>query len=54
LAQELKKRGKDVNYLPKLRDMVQYVKQNTKLFDENTILVTMGAGDVYQIAQDIL
>lgn len=54
LANELQKREKEVIYLPKLKDMVQYVKQNPKLFDEHLVLVTMGAGDIYQIAQDIL
>ena len=54
LVEELQKRKKAVVYVPKPKDMVQYVKQNTKQFDENTILVTMGAGDVYQIAQDIV
>lgn len=54
LVEALQKKGKAVVYVPKHKDMVQYVKQNSKQFDENTILVTMGAGDVYQIAQDIV
>ena len=42
----------DVLYLPSLSDVVQYVHK--KQFDANTILVTMGAGDVYQIAYELI
>src|SRR5882724_2449057 len=38
---------KDVHYLPNLTDVVQYI--NEKKLRSDTILVTMGAGDVYTI-----
>lgn len=41
-----------VLYLPSLSDVVQYVSQNQ--FGSNTIIITMGAGDVYQIAYELV
>ncbi|HWY79494.1 MAG TPA: UDP-N-acetylmuramate--L-alanine ligase [Candidatus Sulfotelmatobacter sp.] len=38
---------KSVLYLPKLTDVVQYISENR--FRTDTVLVTMGAGDVYTI-----
>jgi UDP-N-acetylmuramate--alanine ligase len=47
LAFAMSSRHKAVLYLPKLTDVVQYIKENRLRSD--TILVTMGAGDVYSI-----
>jgi UDP-N-acetylmuramate--alanine ligase len=47
LAFALSNRHKAVMYLPKLPDVVQYINENKLRTD--TILVTMGAGDVYTI-----
>lgn len=41
-----------VLYLPKLTDVVQYLHE--KQFGNDTIIITMGAGDVYQIAYDLV
>ncbi len=42
---------KAVLYLPKLADVVQYI--NEKKYRTDTILVTMGAGDVYSIHSEL-
>ncbi len=47
LAFALGNRHKAVMYLPKLSDVVQYISENRLRTD--TVLVTMGAGDVYSI-----
>lgn len=51
LAEKIKEKAK-VLYLPKLPDVVQYIEE--KHFDSGTIIVTMGAGDVYTIAYEIV
>jgi UDP-N-acetylmuramate--alanine ligase len=47
LADAMKRHHKDVFYAPALDDVVQYINENRLRSD--TILVTMGAGDVYTI-----
>lgn len=47
LAQEMKRHHKDVFYAPALSDVVQYINENR--FRSDTIVVTMGAGDIYTI-----
>lgn len=42
---------RDVIYLPKLADVVEYI--NKKKFRSDTILVTMGAGDIYKISSQL-
>lgn len=42
---------KDVLYLPKAEDVVKYI--NSQNFLENTVIVTMGAGDIYKISLDL-
>lgn len=54
ISDALEKQGKPTIYIAKPSDMVQYVKQNTTQFGDNMVLVTMGAGDIYQIAEDLL
>lgn len=51
LAAETKKYAKAVSYLPSLDDVVKYITQQE--FDKNTIIITMGAGDVYKICDNI-
>ncbi len=52
LVSEIKKFGKDAFYFPLLSDVVKYV--TSKTFDKNTLIITMGAGDVYKIGKEIL
>jgi len=49
LAQAVKKFNKNVLFLPTLPDVVKYIKQ--KQFGENTVIITMGAGDVYKVGE---
>ncbi len=51
LAFVLGNRHKSVMYFPKLSDVVQYISKNR--FRTDTILVTMGAGDVYTIHSEL-
>ena len=43
---------KDAIYIPNLEDVVKYVDQ--KSFGRDHILVTMGAGDIYEIGKELL
>jgi UDP-N-acetylmuramate--alanine ligase len=43
--------GKKAIFLPKLEDVVKYVKAQN--YGENVVLITMGAGDVYRIADNL-
>lgn len=43
---------KEALFLPKLSDVVEYIEQ--KQPDKNTIVISMGAGDVYKIASSLL
>lgn len=52
LAQALSRFHGQVLFLPKLSDVVEYIKQ--KQYKEDTLVVTMGAGDVYKIASSLL
>lgn len=52
LVEEIKKFGKDAFYFPVLSDVIKYV--TSQKFDKNTIIITMGAGDVYKIGEEIL
>lgn len=47
LAEALGEHCKDVVYLPRLTDIINFI--NEAKFRSNTILVTMGAGDIYKI-----
>lgn len=49
LAQKTANFHKNSLFLPKLSDVVEYVKHSN--FDKDTILLSMGAGDVYKIAK---
>ena len=47
LVDAMKSYHRDVEFLPSLSDVVQYIGKNR--FRSDTVLVTMGAGDVYKI-----
>lgn len=52
LADRVSKIHGRVEYVAKLEDVVKYLGQ--KRYDENYVIVTMGAGDVYQVAEQLL
>ena len=52
LAQNVAKFNRKVVFLPTLSDVVEYIDQND--FDRSTVVITMGAGDVYKIAYTLL
>ncbi len=52
LADGILKLNKNVKYVAKLEDVVKYLDQ--KSYPDNFIIITMGAGDVYEIADDLL
>ncbi len=52
LAGKISVLHKDVVFLPKLSDVVEYIEQ--KGYGQDTIVVTMGAGDVYAIWKNLL
>ncbi len=51
LAENIKKNNNNTVYLPKLSDVVEYV--NSQKYDKDTIIITMGAGDIYKIYQKL-
>lgn len=52
LAEEIKKYGKNVMYFANLADVVKYV--SSRNYDKNTIVITMGAGDIYKIGKELI
>lgn len=52
LANEAKKVHPDAKFLPKIGDVVKYLNEN-KLYS-NSVVITMGAGDVYKIGDHLL
>ncbi len=51
LAYAMEKHHKAVLYLPNLSDVIKYINQNR--FRSDTVLVTLGAGDVYTIHEKL-
>ncbi|MBI2195829.1 MAG: UDP-N-acetylmuramate--L-alanine ligase [Candidatus Levybacteria bacterium] len=51
LAQAVAKDHRNVVFLPKLSDVVEYVLQ--KQYDKSSVLISMGAGDVYKIWSEL-
>jgi UDP-N-acetylmuramate--alanine ligase len=47
LSEAIRQHHKDIIYAPALSDVVQYINENR--FRTDTVLVTMGAGDIYTI-----
>lgn len=51
LAEEARKLGTDAHYLPSFEEIEDFLKENCKSGD---LLITMGAGDVVKIGEDLL
>lgn len=51
LLSAMQKLHSDVLLLPELSDVVKYIEQ--KQFKEDTVVVLMGAGDIYKVAKDV-
>ena len=51
LADELKEKGCDSHYFPSFEEIEAFVKDNCKAGD---LLLTMGAGDVVKIGEDLI
>ncbi len=51
LSEAIQKYHRDVVYLQKLAGVIEYINQ--KKFRSDTILITMGAGDIYKIKNDL-
>ncbi|MBI4096264.1 MAG: UDP-N-acetylmuramate--L-alanine ligase [Candidatus Levybacteria bacterium] len=51
LTEKIKTRGKEAIFLPALPDVIKYV--NNQVFGSNTVIITMGAGDVYKISEGL-
>lgn len=49
---ELQKNAKDAKYFPTLTDMVKFL--SSQKLDRNTLVITMGAGDVYKIGRELI
>jgi len=52
LADNISEIQKEVIYISKLSDVVKYLDQ--KSFEDNYIIITMGAGDVYKIGKELI
>lgn len=52
IVEALTKRGKQAALAQTLENMIQYIRQQH--YGDETIVVTMGAGDIYTIAKEIL
>ncbi|MBI4084288.1 MAG: hypothetical protein HY431_00095, partial [Candidatus Levybacteria bacterium] len=51
MVQAMSPLHKDVLYLPTLSDVIEYIEQ--KRFRDNTIIIIMGAGDVYKVIKEL-
>lgn len=51
LSVAIKNHHKNITYLPQLSDVVKYI--NEKRFRYDTVLITMGAGDIYKIHSEL-
>ena len=49
--EEIKRRGKDAVYVGGIPAIKEYIKENCT---EGDLLITMGAGDVYLIGEDLV
>lgn len=52
LVQSMTKVGKHAIFLPELSDVIEYIEK--KSYGHDTVIVTMGAGNVYKIASSLL
>lgn len=55
LAEMIKQNGKEVIFLPTISDMVEYIdkEHQQQHIQGNTVLITMGAGDIYTLADSL-
>ena len=51
LAEEIKKNGSNARAYSDFSEIEQYLKDNTQKSD---IIITMGAGDIYKIAENLI
>ncbi|HSX40171.1 MAG TPA: cyanophycin synthetase, partial [Candidatus Saccharimonadales bacterium] len=51
LGEVMKGHTSEVVYLPGASDVVEYMNQNS--FGKDTIVITMGAGDIYKISEEL-
>lgn len=51
LALQMKQRNKNVEHLSTLADVVEYLRKRE--FDDNVVILTMGAGDIYTIKDSL-
>ncbi|MFH1833061.1 MAG: UDP-N-acetylmuramate--L-alanine ligase [Candidatus Levyibacteriota bacterium] len=51
LVSEIAKHHKIALFCPKLSDVIEYIRQ--KDYKDNTIVITMGAGDIYKIGENL-
>jgi UDP-N-acetylmuramate--alanine ligase len=52
LAKEMQRIHKDVLYISKFPSVIEYVRKNS--FNKDFILLTMGAGDIYEIDKELI
>ncbi len=52
LAQNIAKFNRKVVFLPSFSNVVEYIEQNH--FDRNTVVITMGAGDIYKVGYKLV
>lgn len=52
ITDELEKIGKSSAFFSNLSDVVEYL--SSKHFDRNTIIITMGAGDIYTVGKQLI
>jgi len=52
LTENISQNHKDSLFLPKVKDVIEYLLRNN--FDDKTIVVSMGAGDIYKIWKSLL
>lgn len=52
LADEVKKSVKKVSYLSNKTDVIKYLSSQN--YDKNTVVITMGAGDIYKVGKELL
>jgi len=51
LADEIEKLGTEVHYFPTFDEIENFLLENC---NDNDLLITMGAGDVYKIGEKLL
>lgn len=51
LVKQVSRIHNSVTYLPEVKDAVEFISKNK--FDDNYVIVTMGAGDIYKISEKL-